>query len=239
MPELRRPYILSGYRGNTFCGCWKTAGCSVFHLNNETGNIAVNAPWIAIFAALAVSHSSLPHPHGALAATCGASASLLAASSVAYHGIGWFSREVMDRALCVYASGIVLTVAAFVNWGVFVLFSEACAATYVFLSMSVAVYTLTRRKEDLPRAVGHYFAALAVPAGHAVLLYPPTHPAMEGAYFGALLVLTAAVFRLAHFPENRCPGRFDFVLQSHQLWHFLSLLGTYLVFRGFARAVAP
>lgn len=70
-----------------------------------------------------------------------------------------------------------------------------------------------------------------VPWGHVLLAYPHTESvngAMAYDLLMAVAYLSAAAFYALRIPEKWYPGRFDFWMHSHQIFHIFVIVGCYL-----------
>lgn len=236
--ELRRPFILSGYRGAGFCRCWTRVGRSVFDLHNESGNIITHAAWVPIFLTLFVRH--IARGGDVLGGFHLLSACAMAFSSSVYHWLGWHSERVYHCALCIDVSCIIITTVSSVNWGVSIVFCDRPLAlwSYVTLFNSAALvalaYPLTARR------VAAFIATTIFPAAHAVLggVPPETEPALRCTLQALAFIFVAGIFYVSQWPERRWPGACDFVLQSHQFWHLFVAASALVFYNGMSESVS-
>ncbi|EPY29478.1 adiponectin receptor [Strigomonas culicis] len=65
------------------------------------------------------------------------------------------------------------------------------------------------------------------PSVHFMLFFPHTKYSAQMAYGVILMIIlygVGVVFYISGFPESRYPGHFDYLLSSHQLWHYFVLM---------------
>ena len=253
MPEeLRRDFILSGYRTCPFESDWAAVARSLARVHNETGNIATHALHATLFTALFFADRATAGPPNAFKCAFFAGAVAMGAASAAYH----LARAKSPAAYrCCYVAdlaGVVLTIAGSFAWGLSLVFycdrrarNAYCAVSTSLCAALLAVAAVPRLRADWSLVLRSFVAVVAfapVPIAHGVLL---GHFACERQPFfwglAANIAMVAlfgagAALLVSRWPERSWPGRFDYWLHSHQLWHACVTAATLVQYAGHANA---
>lgn len=237
------PFILSGYRVHlNFRQCL----ASLVRWHNETGNIWTHLIGMALFVVMAIRAFRSPSLAGesalgqALFALFFAACFFCFACSAVYHTFLCHSRAVNAHCARLDFSGISLLLVA--SYYPPLYYGLACLprarAVYmsavtivgaaVVLAPNFAFFGAPSFRLGRVALYAAMAAAGVVPSVHAMIAMRPDADsraiqariyAMYGLYGAGALVYFARV------PERWLPGRFDYGLHSHVLWHTLALAG--------------
>lgn len=240
VPEYqRRPFILGGYRLDTE-GCLPCLR-SAASLHNETVNIWSHALGILVVAAWL---RAVLSQEGGIGADGLDGWLVVGLALVTVNCLFWsafyHTRHCDVEAVCYGCfyfdlGGVVLLLGASLAVGIALGFKCMPAARSVYLlgvlaeiCVMAAVASWSSAPDSLRAKV---FAACGllglVPAAHFLLVAPgPLVEVMLPRLLGVLLAyLGGAVVYVLRCPESWLPGRFDYLGQSHNLWHLCVLAG--------------
>ncbi|KAJ3055029.1 Adiponectin receptor protein 1 [Rhizophlyctis rosea] len=234
-------YIRSGYRANyTYLENW----ISLVHFHNESGNVWTHgAAFIAFVSMIFIAFFGDIHPNAAFSdrvvfALFLFSGSLtfmfstlfhlhLCHSEKAYIAFGCLDYSGISALICGSAAAVTyytfychskystfwLILLIFVNLlGVFGPLFKAWA-TAAFRKWRAFLYVMSGVLSGAPML--HYL----MENGTSALPPADKYFAMPGVAAMAGFYLMGVVVYVARFPERLAPGRFDYVLHSHQIWH--------------------
>lgn len=245
---LHRPEIRNAY----------TCLTSIFYIHAETGNIWTHLLGALAFLSFIIYYIFLPTEDNFVSPTeektvaigFFACAFICLTFSTSFHTFGCHSHSV-----CVFCgrldyTGIaVLITGSFLPW---VYYSFYCArvAKYVYMGSVLGlgiICTLVSmdKKFQLPKYRTHRAALFLVfglvgliPCVHTVVVRGIDHSFSEGQMqwlvLMGLVYVTGTVFFMTRFPECVWPGKFNLVLQSHQIFHVFvvaaALIQTYAIY---------
>ena len=150
-------------------------------------------------------------------------------------------------AMSSYIAGIVANIVCSFYPSVYYIFLCQATVRTIYLSAitalgfaTLALSTLERFQHERWRSTrAACFLALGmcgiVPWGHVTFAYPHTESVQVACVLDLLMgasYVGAAAFFVLRVPEKWYPGKFDFVLHSHQIFHLLIVLGCYLHYQG-------
>jgi adiponectin receptor len=250
LPWRINPLVLSGYQ---FCGSMRQCLLNLFRLSNETFNIWSHLIGLAccLLEVLTTAGAARTEQHGAnsfgaaflvLAGTC-----LLC--SVVWHTFNSISRP-HTRVCClsIDLTGVTILISGASILTEMVAFQQnlALRTTYVGLTTICSVVCITigfHPTFQEPRF--GWLRASTFTALGATGVLPAIHlaavtkdPAWTFRLYQPMILnsvmpaLIGAVVYSIHFPERFCPGRFDYIGSSHNLWHIAVLFVVVGGYRG-------
>ncbi|KAG8468466.1 hypothetical protein KFE25_013549 [Diacronema lutheri] len=234
------PYILSGYRPTY--GRASRAAWSVIEMHNETLSIWSHALAAFAFSVWAATDATISSP---LRACVSVHAAVYWTSTVA-HTFGAVSERINHVLFAIDKSMI----------SVMFLASGLCAASIEFRHRRALLALVAMvecaccagviRAIHAPRS-GKVLNAAALGAQMFLTAAPVAHLALSGADPQLAARMCAAARRAIapaliggvayalRFPERLAPGRFDFLLHSHQIMHVGTSIGSYFTYVGLAQ----
>ncbi|TKA26283.1 hypothetical protein B0A50_05062 [Salinomyces thailandicus] len=246
LPEPWRvnPHIKNGYRfSETKLDCVR----SCFTMSNEFINIWSHA--IGLIIVLALAFYVYPSTPAFSSATkfdiCIAGCFFFAACkclvcSTMWHAMSSISNQtLMERFACVDYTGISLLVAASIMTTEYTAFYCEPTSRWIYLSTTFVLGALgtilpwhpTFNRADMNWARVGFYVTLAATGFVPVLQLTYERSWAETAYFYApitksiLVYLGGALLYAGKIPERFCPGWFDYVGGSHNIWHMAVLGG--------------
>lgn len=247
----RRPYILAGYRLNTK-GLTKCL-ISVLDVHNETANIwthLLGIPLVCLWA----------YPGMSDLLTQGSSVDIALFSllyvvtltclafSAFFHTCACDVESVSKRCLAMDLGGVILVVVVSFVIGISMGFKCMPIARSVYLvgvggiAISLCAAVAIPSFSHGTRAIIFTCCGLlgVVPAVHFCILGSWSQVVTMVPYLAGLLFFYAggAFIYACQWPECKWPGRFDYIGQSHNLWHLCVLAGMLTWLRGMQRMVA-
>ncbi|KAJ2162925.1 hypothetical protein GGF46_000308 [Coemansia sp. RSA 552] len=252
-------FIRSGYRQptNSFRACF----ASWLYLHNETGNIMTHACGALAFLAVALGTArellreivTADWRDALTLYTFLAGAVACMGLSALYHTVTCHSASV-QRAYnkCDYVGIVVLIVGSCVPVVCYMFYCNPRLQTF-YVALIAGLGALTAAVAVAPRFGTPAFRSLraatfvglglagVVPAAHSCVLYGLRHTmqAAQGTHMltmGATYIAGAAIYS-ARVPERWFPGRFDYWLHSHQIFHVLVVAAAAVHYIGVARAL--
>jgi adiponectin receptor len=235
VPEYqRRPFIKGGYRLNTE-GCIPCLQ-SAAYLHNETVNIWSHA--LGLLAVAAWLWRVMDH-EGNIGGRGLDNVLVIAVTVVTMNCLFWsafyHSRHCDVESVCFncfYADigGVVVLLGGSLAVGVKLAFRchpVASALYLVLVAMKLgAMIAVVARPDATDSMRAKVFTSCGllglIPAVHfLVVASPPTFDLMITRLLGVLFFYVGgAVIYVLRFPEKLWPGRFDYIGQSHNIWHF-------------------
>lgn len=243
-PWKTNPHILRGYRFST-----TPSECarSLFGMSNEFFNI-----WSHLLGLLAVlniafiiypasaSFSSSSTADILVAMTFFAAAAKCLVCSTLWHTMSSISSQtVMERFACVDYTGISLLVATSILTTEYTAFycepvsrwTYMAATTVLGLCGTIAPWHPAFNRADMSWARVCFYVSLAATGFVPVFQLAMTRGLPWAVYFYApisksiAVYLVGAVLYASKVPERWCPGAFDYVGGSHNIWHVAVLVG--------------
>lgn len=242
------PFISGGYRKKSdFWSCFK----SIFTIHNETGNI-----WTHLFAAIFLffyvqtSYKRLENLNSTekyMFLATGIAAIFCFLTSSIYHTFGCYSARAFDILLHFDYAGIILleaTMAASSEYFGFCCF-PVTRKVHMSISILLGLYVvcivlgpvLVKPSPKVQKFIvdywnvtfGVFFFYGLVPLIHWGYIYGLDNE--ESPFFWRVLLsfvflLIGSLIYLYHIPERWLQGRADYFLNSHQLWHLFTFVGT-------------
>lgn len=204
---------------------------SLFRVHNETGNI-----WVHLLAGawLAAAAGGLPlaEPHFLAVAAADAAAALCCGLSVVYHL--WMPAAPTPAAYAALLSTDLMGVWA-ANTGSLVALAHllfpcgsaaavaACGALPAAGSLAWILVGARTPAQRLPAFAVVFLVRLGLIVATAAAAAAPWPPQLLAAHLAAeAAVVVGAVVNVLRLPERAFPGRFDLLLNSHQLMHCLT-----------------
>lgn len=259
LPEWQRDneYIVSGYRKvqNHWRGCFTSVYA---YLHNETINIHSHLWGAVLFIYFLVDFNSQYRAGAtwidtAVFAVFLCSAVFCLSASALYHTATCHSEKVSSSCHAFDYSGIViLTVGSFYPCLYYGFYCQKYLRLLYLLSITIvglgAAYIVLNPEYSKPTHRGartSVFIGLGlsavVPVSHLVLTHGSSHLFTEMG-FGWLLVsgalyIMGALLYANRIPERLAPGRFDYFLASHQIFHICVVLAALAHYRGALKAL--
>lgn len=242
-PWRMNPHILKGYRfSETKAECVR----SCFALSNELVNIWSHAIGLVIVLAIAFyfypltpAFTSASKTDILIAGTFFFAACKCLVCSTVWHTMNSISSQtLMERFACVDYTGISLLVAASIMTTEYTAFYCEPVSRWTYLGLTLALGTAgtilpwhpTFNRADMAWARVGFYVSLAATGFFPVAQLTMERGLAEVVYFYAPITKSVTVYLVgaclyaAKIPERFCPGGFDYVGGSHNIWH-LAVLG--------------
>ncbi|GAB7366895.1 hypothetical protein MBLNU230_g1256t1 [Neophaeotheca triangularis] len=242
-PWRMNPHIVKGYRfSETKAECIR----SCFTLSNELVNIWSHAIGLVIVLAIAFyfypltpAFTSASNTDILIAGVFFFAAAKCLVCSTVWHTMNSICHQtLMERFACVDYTGISLLVAASIMTTEYTAFYCEPTSRWLYLSMTLALGTAgtilpwhpTFNRADMAWARVGFYVSLAATGFLPVAQLTMERGLAEVIYFYAPITKSVAVYLVgallyaAKIPERFCPGGFDYVGGSHNIWH-LAVLG--------------
>jgi len=241
-----KPFILTGYR--PLLTEWRRVLPSLFYLHNESGNIYTHLGAFVAFAGAMMWHFGWSDMEMSAADAvvhflffAGAMTCFAASATFHLHACNtldafryFHACDYVGVATCILGS---FYIALWVGFPCAPIARTLYMVTITALAVPLAVCCVHRHtRENRPLIVSLFVAVVAfgvVPTVHWATATPgPAKIALLQGIVGMFaMYIVGVVIYLTHIPERFFPGRFDFFLHSHQIWHvcvFLAALSEYL-----------
>ena len=225
-----RNYIIGGYRHGEIT--WRQCCCSILTYHNETCNIWTHLVPGLFAVYLLFKEASAGNTVIALYCLC---MTAMFATSTLYHTFSCMDRKTTKLFLKMDLTGILILM-----WGsnlpivTYGFNCESTIRTVYFGTGTIVVFiawsALMRNPYSAHSAILLLFvvAFSAVEVIHENIMFSSPQLTMPIWFrvFGTYLV--GAGFYVSRVPERWAPGRFDYIGNSHQIWHLAVTLGAFL-----------
>jgi len=230
-----RNYIIGGYRHGEIT--WRQSCCSILSYHNETCNIWTHL--VPGLFALYLLFKEVSAGNVVIAVYCLCMTAMFATSTL-YHTFSCMDQKTtklflkMDLTgilILMWGSNLPIVTYGFVTYG---FDSEPTIRRLYFGTGTIVVFiawsALMRNPYSAHSAILLLFvcAFSTVEILHEIIMFsaPPLTMRIWLQVFGTYLV--GACFYVSHMPERWAPGRFDYIGNSHQIWHLAVTLGAFL-----------
>lgn len=257
LPEwMKDNEFITAFHRPEFQSCY-TCLASIFRIHAETGNIWTHLLGAIAFLAFTIYYLFLPSVNfvspfeeKTVVICFFLSAFVCLAFSTVFHTFGCHSPNVCLFCGRLDYTGIaVLITGSFLPW---VYYSFYCQplTKYIYMalmfSFGVVCTVISMGKTFQSPAFRSYRAVLfvifglcgVIPCVHTVISKGVAHSFTDGQMHWLIIMgamyITGAIFFMTRFPECKWPGKFNLILQSHQIFHVFvvaaALLQTYAIY---------